>query len=59
MVRSMTVKEVMDTWTLKKGFPVINVDRNYEENKATFSQVIFDPKLLCQSVFQLPTKHNF
>ena len=25
--RSLTVKEIMDTWTLKKGYPVVQIDR--------------------------------
>ena len=34
------VGDIMDTWTLQKGFPVIYVDRNYPSKSANFSQVI-------------------
>ncbi|XP_046404994.1 aminopeptidase N-like [Ischnura elegans] len=37
----MTVKEVMDTWTLQTGFPVVNVARNYEDGSASLSQERF------------------
>lgn len=37
---SITVKEIMDTWTLQKGFPVIQVERNYDAKQATFTQVL-------------------
>lgn len=36
--KSMTVKQVMDTWTLQTGFPLLKVNRNYEENTAELSQ---------------------
>lgn len=35
---SMSVKEIMDTWTLQTGFPYIHVTRNYESNKVNFEQ---------------------
>lgn len=34
-----SVKEIMDTWTLKTGFPMITVKRNYEDGSAIISQV--------------------
>lgn len=39
MNNTLTVKEVMDTWILQSGFPVINVTRNYSIDKLTISQV--------------------
>lgn len=39
MDSELTVKEVMDTWILQSGFPVINVTRNYSVDKLTISQV--------------------
>lgn len=39
--RDMTVKEIMDTWTLQVGYPMIQIDRNYEENSAELSQMRF------------------
>ncbi|XP_021951171.1 aminopeptidase N [Folsomia candida] len=40
---AITAKEIMDTWTLQKGFPVVHVERNYDTNEptATFTQVHF------------------
>ena len=37
--RDVTVKMIMDTWTLQMGFPVINVERDYASNTATITQV--------------------
>jgi aminopeptidase N len=35
----MSVKEVMDSWTLQTGFPVITVNRNYHNGTAILTQV--------------------
>ena len=35
----MTVKAIMDTWTLQKGFPVLTVNRTKDGREATVSQV--------------------
>lgn len=32
------VKEIMNAWTTKMGFPVVNVSRNYSTNDIEFSQ---------------------
>lgn len=34
----MSVKEIMDGWTLQTGFPLITVTRNYEDDKIIFEQ---------------------
>jgi aminopeptidase N len=39
---ALTVKDIMDTWTLQKGFPVIKVTRDYTEGNAAFSQSQFN-----------------
>ncbi len=36
--KDVTVKEVMDTWTLQMGFPVVNVERDYAGKTANVSQ---------------------
>nr|CAD7259496.1 unnamed protein product [Timema shepardi] len=43
---SITVKDIMDTWTLQTGFPVLTVIRDYETGSALLSQERF---LLCAS----------
>lgn len=37
---ALTVKDIMDTWTLKKGYPVVSVVRN-SPNKITANQEWF------------------
>ncbi|XP_025415668.1 aminopeptidase N-like isoform X2 [Sipha flava] len=41
MDKTLTVKDVMDTWILQPGFPVVNVTRNYEEDTLIVSQSRF------------------
>lgn len=38
---SVTIKEIMDTWTLQTGFPVVTVSRNYKNGGATLTQERF------------------
>lgn len=38
---SLTVKEIMDTWTLQTGFPVVHVQRDYEGNSFKLMQERF------------------
>lgn len=39
---SLTVKEIMDTWTLQTGFPVVSVIRDYKEKTASIIQSRFN-----------------
>ncbi|XP_011497365.1 PREDICTED: aminopeptidase N [Ceratosolen solmsi marchali] len=39
--KDITVKQIMDTWTLQTGFPVITVKRNYQDNTAVITQERF------------------
>ncbi|CAF0711353.1 unnamed protein product [Brachionus calyciflorus] len=39
--RSLSVKTIMDTWTLKKGYPVVHVERDYLNNQIKLSQKWF------------------
>uniref|UniRef100_A0A1B6GWM4 Aminopeptidase n=2 Tax=Proconiini TaxID=565685 RepID=A0A1B6GWM4_9HEMI len=39
--QDMTVKAVMDTWTLQTGFPLVTVTRNYDNRTVTVSQKRF------------------
>ena len=36
---NLTVKTIMDTWTLQMGYPVIKVERSADGTSATVSQV--------------------
>jgi hypothetical protein len=36
---NVTVKQLMDTWTLQEGYPVLTVTRNYSSGSAVLSQV--------------------
>lgn len=35
---SMTVKQIMDSWTVKTGYPVLLVKRDYDSGKVVFNQ---------------------
>ena len=41
--RSLTVKEIMDTWTLKKGYPVLQINRNGTQLKLTQKWFLLNP----------------
>lgn len=36
--KNITVKQIMDAWTVKTGYPVIKVDRDYKKGTADISQ---------------------
>lgn len=38
----VTVKDIMDTWTLQTGYPVLNVVRNYDDNSVEMNQEKFN-----------------
>lgn len=41
MDNTLTVKDVMDTWILQSGFPVVNVTRDYQSDTLNVSQVYY------------------
>ena len=41
LAEPLTVKLIMDTWTLKKGYPVVTLDRDYNNNKVKLTQKWF------------------
>ena len=45
----VTIKTIMDTWTLQMGFPVVSVTRKYDTNEATLIQVKYEFILLIKS----------
>ena len=40
-LEGLSVKEIMDTWTLQMGYPLITVRRNYDARTARVSQQRF------------------
>ena len=53
--KDLTVKKIMDTWTLQMGFPVITVERNYGNNQAKLTQ----DRFLISKSENNPDKHNY
>ncbi|CAL7935732.1 unnamed protein product [Xylocopa violacea] len=45
----VTIKEIMDTWTLQTGFPVVTVTRNYNNGAVTLTQERF---MLCNGTMK-------
>lgn len=41
MNKNMNVKDIMDTWTLQTGYPILRVTRDYKKGEATVSQERF------------------
>jgi aminopeptidase N len=41
LIAPVTVKLIMDTWTLKKGYPVVTLERDYVNNKVKLTQKWF------------------
>ncbi len=41
LAKTLTVKQIMDTWTLQKGYPVVQVNRDIEGNKLIITQKWF------------------
>lgn len=37
--KSITVKQIMDAWTLQTGYPIITVERDYDKGTADITQV--------------------
>lgn len=35
-----TIEDVMETWNTQSGYPLVSVERNYEDGSITFSQVL-------------------
>lgn len=40
--KEVTVKDIMDTWTLQTGYPVLNVVRNYDDGSVELHQQKFN-----------------
>lgn len=36
--KTLNVKDIMDTWTLKKGYPYVTVKRNYGQQEMVLTQ---------------------
>jgi len=59
--KSMSVAQIMNTWTLQTGFPVIKVARKYSDGTATLTQVILLGKLslLLKTLVRLNLQSRF
>ena len=44
--KNITVKQIMDSWTLQTGYPVLNVVRDYSAGTVTLSQVNSRTKII-------------
>lgn len=42
----MTVKDIMDTWTLQSGFPLVRVTTGFDSNEIQISQERFTPDVI-------------
>ena len=51
----LSVKKIMDTWTLQMGFPVVTVTRDYSSKKATLRQ----DRFLISKSEDNPDKHDY
>ena len=52
--RDINVKEVMDTWTLQMGYPVIKVTRNGGKVTATQERFLLNPRGNLSTEFTSP-----
>uniref|UniRef100_T1IZH7 Aminopeptidase n=1 Tax=Strigamia maritima TaxID=126957 RepID=T1IZH7_STRMM len=43
-IEDINVKEIMDTWVLQQGLPIVTVTRNYVDNTAFVRQRVFQDK---------------
>ena len=53
--QDLSVKNIMDTWTLQMGFPVVTVNRNYADNTAKLTQ----DRFLISKSENNKDKHNY
>lgn len=59
--QDVTVKQIMDTWTLQTGFPVVTVNRDYDKNTAVVTQERFmlnNNSVLESPVWWVPLTHT-
>ena len=59
----VNVTRIMDSWTLKEGYPLITVTRDYETNKVRFSQRRFllngkDKDALIRTQYEVPITYT-
>ncbi|KAJ8681952.1 hypothetical protein QAD02_017744 [Eretmocerus hayati] len=58
----VTIKQIMDTWTLQTGFPVVTVNRDYDNDAVIISQERFmygnDSKKTEESLWWIPLTYT-
>ena len=64
--KKINVKSIMDSWTLKEGYPLITITRDYQTNKVRFSQARFllnanetDKEMLLRTQYEVPISYTF
>lgn len=44
LARTLTVKQIMDTWTLQKGYPLVTITRNGNQLRLTQRWFLLNPE---------------
>lgn len=66
LIEKVNIEEIMNSWTMMEGYPLITITRDYETNKVRFSQSRFllnsnesDRELLMQTQYEVPLTYTY